>query len=556
MRQVFLFISTLFFVLGVHAQTSVNQDGSIKFRGNVAIYVDSKYYTFRNGQAVKVVDNETSALLKTALRAIVMEKFQNISYGIVNRDDEATKQVEELIEENKLEDYLDGISVRAKNQGADYLCLVKAIVYEENNAATQIEISTKLMDVQNNFGYHSFYRSDAIPLNDEDRMSREVAKMVKEFSLSLENNLSDIFPEQFFISKTNGKDLTLGAYQPNGRIMSTDKFYIFSFKKDNLQIGTSVAPIQVLNQVAIGQNPTAKNGQLIVKSDKQVSTSSCTAIFKNVAQPIFKGTNQLTMTFFGLDDNDETFDGLVKGRINNAMSDAITKHVGLQLIEHDQLISLKKERELQKGEDFIDGHTVEQMKSIGAQYLLKLEDYQRDGAQVHMKISLISVEQNKILRTIDVVSAIDNIENEMYKQLCERITYPCVVRMVGKDKIEVTSTLSFTSKDNCILELTKAFQNPITQEVSYNRVDVCSLKFDTYMGNKCTMSIDKVISKEDLSDIEANSLKGLVTIRVNGANVESIVGSKTEVQQKVEKEGKKQKVKETLSNFRKAILGK
>ena len=99
MRQVFLFISTLMLVLGVHAQTAVNQDGSIKFRGNVAIFVDSKCYTFSNGQAVKSIDNGTSMLLKTSLRAIAMEKFQNLSFGIVNRDDEAAKQVEALIEE-------------------------------------------------------------------------------------------------------------------------------------------------------------------------------------------------------------------------------------------------------------------------------------------------------------------------------------------------------------------------------------------------------------------------------------------------------------------------
>ena len=115
MKQIIFFISTLFVVLGLHAQTAVNEDGSIKFRGNVAIVVDSKCYTFSDGVAVKTVDNGTSAALKTSLRAIAMQKFQNMCFGIVNRDDEATKQVEELIEENKLEDYLDGISAKAKN---------------------------------------------------------------------------------------------------------------------------------------------------------------------------------------------------------------------------------------------------------------------------------------------------------------------------------------------------------------------------------------------------------------------------------------------------------
>ena len=111
MKQIIFFISTLFVVLGLHAQTAVNEDGSIKFRGNVAIVVDSKCYTFSDGVAVKTVDDGTSAALKTSLRAIAMQKFENMCFGIVNRDDEATKQVEELIEENKLEDYLDCIVI-------------------------------------------------------------------------------------------------------------------------------------------------------------------------------------------------------------------------------------------------------------------------------------------------------------------------------------------------------------------------------------------------------------------------------------------------------------
>ena len=63
MKQIIFFISTLFVVLGLHAQTAVNEDGSIKFRGNVAIVVDSKCYTFSDGVAVKTVDDGTSAAL-------------------------------------------------------------------------------------------------------------------------------------------------------------------------------------------------------------------------------------------------------------------------------------------------------------------------------------------------------------------------------------------------------------------------------------------------------------------------------------------------------------
>lgn len=556
MKKVILTLCTMFCALGIFAQTTVNKDGSIKFRGNVAIYVDSKCYTFKDGYATKSVDDGAAALLKTTLRTIAMEKFQNIAFGIVNRDDEANKQVEELIEENKLEDYLDGVSVRAKNQGADYLYLVEVVVYGEDDTAAQIEISTRLMNVENNMGYHYFFRSNAVALNNEDNIRREVSKMVKNFSTSLESTLMNNFPEQYFIQKADGKDLTLGAYQPNGRIIPSDRFYAFKFRKENMQIGGNAMPIQVLENVAVCQNPTSKNGQLVVKSDKQISPSSDIVLFRNISQPAFQGLNQMTMTFFGLNKDNDTFDGLIKGRINNAMLYAITRHAGLQLIEHDHLAALKNERELQKSEDFIDGHVVEQMKSIGAMFLLKLEDYQRNDAQVSLKISLISVEQNKILRTVDVISSIDNIENEMYKQICERIAYPCVVKNVGKDKIELSSVLSLTDGDDCVLQITKAVQNPMTGEMSYSRNDVCTLKFETYKGNKCIMSINNILSRDDMADIENKSMGGFVTFRIDGTNIKSDISGKSDVQQKVDKEEKKQKTKDTLKKLGNALFGK
>lgn len=554
MKKIIIILCALFIAQVSYAQTAVNKDGSIKFRGNVAIYVDCKFYTFKNGRFVKSVDDDAAKTLKTALRAMAMEKFQNIAFGIVNRDDDANRQVQALIEENKLEDYLDGVSARAKNQGADYLYIVEGVTYSENDAASQWLISTRLLNVENNLGYHYFYISEPMALKNAEQIRKASSKMIHEMSVSLEQNLMNLFPEQYYISQAKGKELTLGAYQPNGRILPSDLFYAFKFQKENLQIGDASTPIQVLENVAICENPTAKNGLLTVKADNKIPSGSDIVLFRNVPQPIFQGLNQMTITFFGLSNDDKSYDGMIKWRINNAMYSAITRHVGLQLIEQEHLPSLKGERELQKGEDFIDGHVVQQLKSIGAMYLLKLEDYHRNGSQISMKISLISIEQNMILRTIDVVSSIDNIENEMYKQICERIAYPCTVKVLDKKNIEITSTLSLTDKDNYILELTKAVQNPRTGEVSYSVSNVCTLNFVTYKGNKCVMSINKVFSKEDLKNIENNSSIGFVTIRVDGGNIKSDISSQSDVQQKAKKEENKKKTKETFKALGRALL--
>jgi hypothetical protein len=555
MKKILLSFVVLLITLCSFAQTAVNEDGTIKFRGNVAIFVNSRYYTFNDGKAVKSVDEGITSALETALRAMVMEKFQNMAFGIVNRDDEASRQVEELIEENKLEDYLDGISVRAKNQGADYLYLVDIIVYGENNNAAQIDISTRLLNVENNFGYHSFFRSDAIPLSSEGKMRDEVSKMIKTFSLSLENSLLHNFPEQYYITKIDGKDWYLGAYQPNGMILPTDKFYAFSLKKENVQLGANAMPLQVLENVAICKEPALSNGHLVVKSNTGISNTSDVVLFRNTPQPLFQGTNQMTLTFFGLNTDNDSYDGLTKDRINNAVFAAITRHPGLQLIEHDHLASLKEERELQKSEDFLDGHVVEQMKAIGARFLIKLEDYFRDGGQVSFKLSLISIEQNMIGRTVDVVTSIDNIEKEVYKQICDRFGFPCVVKKVGKNKYELSSIISLQTGNDCILQLTKPSQNPLTGETSYNRVDVCTLLFEEYMGNKCIVSVDKILSKDDMKNIEDNSNAGMVTFRIDGSKIKTELEMQTEVQRQAEKQEKREKTKGVLRAIGGALFG-
>lgn len=543
----------LWFILSfmdVFSQTATNADGTLKFRGNVAIIVEGRSLTFQNGTFVKQVEDENLQALKTALRTLCMQDFQNMCFAVVNRDDEAFKQVEQLISENKLEDYLDGFSVSAKSQGADYIFLVDITQYGEDNSATQFDISTRLMNVENNMGFHTFYRSEAISLNDENDMQKKAAKIIDDFRASFQDFLLNVFPEQYFVAKVDGKTWQLGAYQPNGRILPTDKFYAFRFQKEKMKLAQNELPIQVLEEVAICERPSVNGGYLQVKSDNFVSDVSNIVLFRNLSQPVFQGVNQMTMTFFGLNYEMDSYDGLIKSRINNAVFSAITRHAGLQLIEHDHLSELKEERELQKGEDFIDGHVVEQMKAIGVMYLIKLESYQRTEFQVSLKISLISVAENRIIRTVDVNTSIDNIENEMYKQICERIANPCVIKLIDKNTLEMSSLLTLKDGDDCILEMTKAVQNPMTGEVLYSVAELCTLTFEEYKGNKCILSIDKIKSKEDMENLEANSANGFITFRVDGTKIKSDLGTESDVKKQA---GKKKKSKSSIWNKLKEV---
>lgn len=531
-------ILVMFFVLAMNAfsQRAINADGTLKFRGNVAIMVEGSSFTFKEGKFVKQVDDEITQSLETSLRALSMEKFQDMCFAVVNRDDEAFNKVKQLIEENKLEDYLDGFSVQAKNQGADYLFLLEITNYSEDDEVGQIEVSTRLINIENNFGFHSFYRSNAIVLKDENEMRKESRKIIDDVSLYLERQLLEVFPEQYFIAKSDGKSWSLGAYQPNGAIKPSDKFYAFKFQKSNIQLNQKILPIQVLDEIAVADNPKVGNGgYLQVKANKSLENTSNIVLFRNLSEPVFAGTNQMLITFFGFNYDKTSYDGLIKNRINNSVFSAITRHAGTQLIEHDHLSEIRKERELQKSEEFINGHVVEQMKAIGAQYLIHIENYQRNGTQVSFTLSFISIEANRIIRSVEVKTSMDNIENEMYKQLCERIANPCIVKLIDKNTIEMTSLLSLSSGDDCVLELTKAIQNPITGEVSYSVSDLCLLTFKQYHGNKSIMLITDVFNKEDIKNLEQHSTNGALTFRINGSKIKSNDDMQNEVQKKAKK---------------------
>lgn len=480
MKKVTLFLLCMLLSTALFSQNSVNADGTLKFRGNVAIIVEGRSFTFQDGRYIQQVDDEVMSALKTTLRTLIMQKFQDVNFAVVNRDNDAFEKVSQLLHENKLEDYLDGISISAKNQGADYLFLVDITNYGENNEAAQFEISTRLINVENNMGYHTFYRSDAIVMGNETDVQKKVRQMIHDFTISFEDFLLGTFPEQYYIAKADGKTWYLGAYQPTGRILPSDKFYAFKFSKENMEIGQTSTPVQVLKKVATCTKPTLNGGYLQVTSDKTESNTSDIVLFRNNSQPAFQGVNQITVTFFGLDYDNKSYDGLAKNRINNAIFSAITRHPGLQLIEHDLIKDLQAERELQKSEDFIDGHVVEQMKAIGAQYLIHLESYGRDNAKIKLKLSLISVDENRIIKSVDIITSIDNIENEMYKQICDRISNYCTIKPLGKNNLEMTSIISLAEGDDCILSKTKEIHNPITGEVSYSNVDLCKATVKEY----------------------------------------------------------------------------
>ncbi len=122
MKKAFLLFICVVCTICLHAQNSVNADGTIKHRANVAIIFTSRYFNFFDTSENKK-DYEDLKEFKSAMYANLIQQFGMENFGVVNRDNNAYADVQKLIEENKLEDYIDGFAVKAKGEGADCLFL-------------------------------------------------------------------------------------------------------------------------------------------------------------------------------------------------------------------------------------------------------------------------------------------------------------------------------------------------------------------------------------------------------------------------------------------------
>ncbi len=554
--KIFLFILILV-ALQVNAQKAVDASGNVKSRGNVAIFVTSNSFHFgsntqsREDQQTREAGVLIAETLVPAVNAVVMQKFQHNAYSIVNRDNEAFRKVQSLLEENKLEDYLDGISVQAKGQGANYLYIVNLTLYTEEDKIGQLFVSTRLLNVENNLGYHYSYKTN--PIYFDSNMKEECEKMVNNILNSLEQQLYEEISEQFWVESAKGKDLTLGLFEASS-ISEKDLFYAFKVCKEPLNINDKIQEVNVLDFVSEGKSPKIKDGKIHIKTDKNIEKESGVILFRNVKEPIFRKKSKY-VTFFGLNYDNNTYDGLIRSQINDAVYAAINRNPGLVLVEHDHLPELKKERELQKSEDFLDGHVVAQMKAIGAGDLIHLENFSRNGACVSFKMSFISVSENRIWNTVDVVSNIDNLENELYKQICENFKFPCNVAPYENNKFAIKTAFSLPSGTKCVLKCVKPQINPLTNEQSYIETDVCKCLVSEYHGYKAIMNTKKVLSKTDFKELEKNSSDGNYYISIDTEDIKSDTSKESNLRKKLKKEKRKEKAKKILGGIARGVGG-
>lgn len=498
----------LLFSISLNAQ-STDANGQKRFKGNVAIFINSDIFSFRNGlfympeQFNESLERELKKD-EASLYALLQQNVSNAGYAVVNRDDKMQEKVNLLLQQNKMEEYIDGISVQAKKQGADYILLADVTHCTIDESYVCMEYSLKMLNVSNNMGTYTCFRTDLYPIKTTNDMRGMISSFIHEFNVKSQSFLSEYSLEQYAVAAISGKKLTLLAYQPNGAIKADDKFYVFDVSKNyTIKDNGTDLPIIKLDPMSVASNPRLEGGNLTVTSSNNVKDKTTALVFRQIEKPKFGAA--VFLTYFGFDVKDsKTFEGFYKKRINLTINYAISANPFTEGIEQDMLPSLRAERELQKTEDFLNGHTVEQMKAIGAAKLLHVENFNVNGEEISFVINCVDVASNTIEKSIEVKGNAAEIESIVLQKMLTLYLAPCWIDNVNKKNIELHSAfrLSLPKNTPCKLFYVKETKNPLTNESAYNRVELCTIRYAEYHGNYHVYEIDKILDKESMRNIE------------------------------------------------------
>lgn len=505
MKKVILFFIFILSVKSINAQIT-DSVGRRQYYANVAVITRYNHFAFRNGEfnPEGVISKGLKDSMRTVVNAYLDKYFLGAGFRIVNRDDNTYNEISGLLKENMSEDYLNGYQVQAKGQGADFLIIAETtnMVNESSGSISDIysEFSTRMINLQNNVGVHSrqnyFYKEDGTFSKLREYVTRNNRGIVK--------SLNNWFPRVYAPVSNKGNKIYWGVTKPFGTFIG-DNFYIWEFSTERRKILGKEMPFDIINLIDTKEYKELKieNGYTMIKSNK-VKDLTKTIMTASATRPALANQGAITVTLISLPYDEVSMEGFMRKLINNSITGAIGE-TSLTYIENEFLNEIKKERELQKSEEFIEGHIVEQMKAVGAQYYIKPVNIQLDTKNMNIKLNLEfhSVSENSLLKSIPIDCHITKLQEFVKKAIYDSFSFYCNVTI--NDKIvELYSPMQIYADEGEKFDLFKiaSITNPLTGEAAHQKIKLMTLKYKEYHGLKHILEVDKIQDKEAVKNVD------------------------------------------------------
>ena len=199
----------------------VNEKGEKTYVGNIAVVVQENIFNIDGGKMVKVGIPGRESLASVFTRYLSNHFAQN-GFLVVNSDATINEKINAVITDNKLEEYIDGLAVQAKNVGAQFIALLDYTMCMEDNKYVTNDFSFRFIDVNSNAAVHQ-YVSEQVVCYSADDLGLATTRVVEKFKTEFNNFFNTQFLPQFIVTELDGKKTKQFAtrqmpLQPNATI--------------------------------------------------------------------------------------------------------------------------------------------------------------------------------------------------------------------------------------------------------------------------------------------------------------------------------------------------
>ena len=473
--------------LGAFVSCFLNAQSS---RDNIAVIVNATCFGCN-------IDKELSETIRSAYYAYFTSDLEkNELFKVVNRDntDESIVGLGKMFAETDpgfkyWVDYTEKLKEQSKGLGANYLMLIDIFNYgNKTTGEGNIYFRFKIIHTESNAMTTFTIGRKINKFKDEQKFREETRELINSVSLEMMEKIDEVWNTTFAIVDMKGKKLTIASYTVFP-LSEYQKINWFEWE-EHMVGGQAYYEVRNLGKSKI--TGWEKKGSIFITTEEDFSSHDKQKIWGNI-KPNYGMSNYTAFPTSFIEMPLESSDnGVVNFEINTKIYNAINQMPKHSLVQIASKELVYAEKNIQKGEEYMEGSVVDQNSSRKSDYIIKATDLGSSPEKYKVNIDLISSSTGKVLKTTVIDCTPGQFVNEVYEWLFVRIMPQCRVERSG-NTVNVYTNARTTITDNFKYQLIEMRKVQMGSKTETIRVPLASLKFKKQLGQKIIFQLDEVL---------------------------------------------------------------
>jgi len=461
------------------------------FRDNIAVVVNSTCFNCNLNEELQ----ETMRSANYAFFTTELEK--NELFRVVNRDvtDESILGLGKTFNHEDpgfsyWVNYTEKLKEQSKGIGANYLILIDVFNFiDKKTLKGEIYFRFKIIQTETNGLVTFTIKRDEI-FKSEEQYRTSVKEMLNSVSYEMMEKIDEVWNTAFGIVNAKGKKLTIQPFTVFP-LSKSQKINWFEWE-EHIVGGKSYFEVRNLGDSKI---TGLKEGSIYVTTQIDFSNHDLRKVWGNI-KPNYGLSNYSAFPVSVVElPIDQSNDGIINFKINSMIYNALESLPKYNLIQISSKELVYAEKEIQKGEEYIDGETVKQYDSRKSDYIIMLNNMGSSADKYKVNIDFISTSTGEILKSKVIESDPTSFSSEVSNWLYTHIMPPCRVELNGKE-VYVYTNVRTSIRNNFNYQLIEMKEVKLGNSTEIVRIPLATLKFKEQLGQKIIFEVKEILEND------------------------------------------------------------